>query len=120
MLISIGGASAIFTWAPVAAPLFASQLAESFGWRSVYFAMAAYGGLGATCVLLTPSQRLSSGRFNLALSIPTRSVAMLVRDSQSRAGLLVGSLSFWMLFRLCICCWRGNAKRNDTCNETIG
>ena len=55
MLISIGGASAIVTWAPVAAPLFVGQLTESFGWRSVYFAMAAYGGLGATCVLLTPS-----------------------------------------------------------------
>ena len=47
----MSGASAIFTWAPVFAPLIAGTLSEEFGWRVVYFALASYGAVGFVWVL---------------------------------------------------------------------
>jgi predicted MFS family arabinose efflux permease len=47
--------SALFTWAPVLAPMLAGVLLMRFDWRSVYLALALYGVLGLILTVRAPA-----------------------------------------------------------------
>lgn len=96
----MSGASAIFAWAPVFAPLIASALSEEFGWRSVYFALAAYGGIGLIWVLLTPERHFLTTTNHAGVRRRLHHFAELFKDANCRAGLISGSLAFAGFFSL--------------------
>ena len=96
----MSGASAIFTWAPVFAPLIAGALADGLGWRSIYFALAAYGSIGLIWVLSTPERQFVTTKNHAGIRRRLHNFANLFKDTSCRAGLISGSLAFAGFFSL--------------------
>lgn len=91
----MSSASALFAWAPVAAPLAAAWIGAMFGWRSVYFALAAYAAVGLTWVLAAPKTILA-GRPADGQTHQSRMqfIGETLGSAAARAGVLSGTFAF--------------------------
>lgn len=94
----MSGASAIFTWAPVVAPLLAAGIADEFSWRGVYVALAAYAGIGALWVLVADQHQFAAPDTGGGIRHHFRSWVEIGRHPVGRAGLCAGSLAFTAFF----------------------
>ena len=94
----MSAASAIFTWAPVVAPVLAASVADQFGWRAVYLLLAVYAALGAAWVATTPANRFAIPSADFSGGERVRALAELSTDPYGRTGLVVGSLVFAAFF----------------------
>ena len=90
----MSSASAIFTWAPVIAPLIAGALAKAFGWQSVYMMLAAYGTVGALWVALMPVERFAARDPQATFKTQLRALPRLNENNHCRAGIVSGALAF--------------------------
>jgi DHA1 family bicyclomycin/chloramphenicol resistance-like MFS transporter len=87
--------SALFTWAPVLAPILAGALLLRFDWRSVYLALAVYGLLGLVLTLRAPASwfQRRSGTATSAGGI-LRDFAGLLRNEAFRRALVATVFTF--------------------------
>jgi|GEM_PF-6381856 len=94
-------ATAIFTWAPVFAPMIAAALIEQSNWRASFYLFAVYGTMTITIIAFKlekdPAPQ-KNGSLSLQKAIPLMS-ALFARRS-FWVGLLIGSFCFSGFFLL--------------------
>ncbi len=88
---TMSSASAIFAWAPVIAPVIAGILADSIGWRTVYFALSTYG----ICAFLAVN-RANSQWFEMPAG--TRPLSKRVVELTSNSAFWCGVISAMLMF----------------------
>ena len=90
----MSSAASIFAWAPVVAPIAASAISDSYGWRAIYVSLAAYGAAGAVWVLFVPAELFGSTKRVVSRRRRRRVLHEILTNRTARVGLVTGTLAF--------------------------